>query len=608
MRRVTATLAVSTLLFVACGETKQDPASSGTDAGAGGASQGGAGGSATGGIGATGGGGAGSSGSAGSSGAAGNSGSAGVGGAAGTGGAPEFPGACVERAPRACDNRAVKAANQGVCDQSGWCLENPVPYAGNLLGVYPVATNDVWAIGRSDILHFDGSKWTREFDPGGDSIWSDGTQVIATHAVGWTVYDGQQWIPWAASTHWVGKLSALSATNAWAAYRYQASHYDGNDWTVHTSPVTGKITSVGAVSATEVWLGSDDGEVYRFKDGDWTSFGSTTGSSVSIQVFAPNDVWITSPGDASGDVRHFTGGTTLEPTSVPDGNNISLIWGTAPNDVFFVSTTRGILHWNGTTLVEMPQGKPGTVTDIRGTSHSDVWAVGEDGLVVHFDGQKWSKPQALVPPTDPAALRKLDGTSTEDVWAVGGNLAAHFDGTAWTNLSPTLISQPAFSGVWVESTSSVYLTDAGGALLHYDGSQWSEVARSELTLGDVVGVGPGEVWISAKQSNDVFAVHYRDGVLKEFPVGRTVNAGDSPSAIWASSNCNVWIAAQGGAFRFDGTKWDKFPLKSDYRASAIWGTQGDDVWASVDFDTYHFDGSTFQVSEGSQGGAIWGCG
>ena len=53
--------------------------------------------------------------------------------------------------------------------------------------------------------------------------------------------------------------------------------------------------------------------------------------------------------------------------------------------------------------------------DVWGTTDHDVWAVGEDGAIVHFDGSTWSS----IPSGTTASLGPLSGTSATDVWAGG---------------------------------------------------------------------------------------------------------------------------------------------------------------------------------------------
>jgi hypothetical protein len=52
-----------------------------------------------------------------------------------------------------------------------------------------------------------------------------------------------------------------------------------------------------------------------------------------------------------------------------------------------------------------------------GASHSDVFAVGQFGVIVHYDGSAWSVMSA---PTG-SSLNAVWGASSTDVFAVGQN-------------------------------------------------------------------------------------------------------------------------------------------------------------------------------------------
>jgi hypothetical protein len=55
------------------------------------------------------------------------------------------------------------------------------------------------------------------------------------------------------------------------------------------------------------------------------------------------------------------------------------------------------------------------ITGIWGSDPTDVWAVGYGGLIVHYDGSKWS----MVPSGVDAGLDGVWGSASDNVWAVG---------------------------------------------------------------------------------------------------------------------------------------------------------------------------------------------
>ncbi len=65
------------------------------------------------------------------------------------------------------------------------------------------------------------------------------------------------------------------------------------------------------------------------------------------------------------------------------------VWGTGPLDVFAVGQPGVILHYDGDwTLDTVPDT---TLTAVWGASSSDVYACGHNGAIWHFDGAGWSR-------------------------------------------------------------------------------------------------------------------------------------------------------------------------------------------------------------------------
>jgi hypothetical protein len=62
----------------------------------------------------------------------------------------------------------------------------------------------------------------------------------------------------------------------------------------------------------------------------------------------------------------------------------------------------------------MPLPSGSVLNEIWGSSATDVFAVGEDGVVLHYDGAAWT----LATPTR-AGLLGVWGSSPGDVYAVG---------------------------------------------------------------------------------------------------------------------------------------------------------------------------------------------
>ena len=127
-----------------------------------------------------------------------------------------------------------------------------------------------------------------------------------------------------------------------------------------------------------------------------------------------------------------------------------------------------------------------------GTGTSDIYAVGQDGAIRHFDGVSWSPVSGVTT----SAVYGVWGASSDNVFAAGaGGTILHYDGSAWSTMAGGSTSD--LYSIWGASSDNVFAVGAGGTILHYDGSAWS--AMTSGTTSDLRGV-----W--GASSTNVFAV------------------------------------------------------------------------------------------------------
>ena len=111
--------------------------------------------------------------------------------------------------------------------------------------------------------------------------------------------------------------------------------------------------------------------------------------------------------------------------------NLYGICGSSNTDVFSVSHSGTILHYNGTSWSEMESGTTNTLTDVWCASESDVFAVGAEGTILHYDGLNWSEMESSATVT----LKCVWGSSGNDVFAGGGDgTLVHYDGSSWSEM------------------------------------------------------------------------------------------------------------------------------------------------------------------------------
>ena len=102
------------------------------------------------------------------------------------------------------------------------------------------------------------------------------------------------------------------------------------------------------------------------------------------------------------------------------------------------------------------------IVDVWGSSSSDVFAVGVNGTILHYDGTSWS---AMTSGTT-VLLYGIWGSSASDVFAAGvSGTILHYNGTTWSAMT----SGTGYSlyGIWGSSGSDVFAVGECGTVLHY---------------------------------------------------------------------------------------------------------------------------------------------
>ena len=163
-----------------------------------------------------------------------------------------------------------------------------------------------------------------------------------------------------------------------------------------------------------------------------------------------------------------------------------------------------------------------------GFGDNDVTMVGNEGTIIHYDGDDWTVQPA---PTD-QNLWGVWGDSPDDLWAVGGRghdageaTLLHYDGESWESWEVPDLERGnvfAFFKVWGTSSDNVYVVGQSGAVLHYDGDDWSELqVGASDDLISLWGTGPDNIVAVGGRNSGVVSVfdgnEWRSGTLPRFP-------------------------------------------------------------------------------------------
>ncbi len=326
-----------------------------------------------------------------------------------------------------------------------------------------------------------------------------------------------------------------------------------------------------------------------------------------------------------GPVKFLVGGVTkafCHPSKwcwqnpLPQGLGLSGVWAAGPTDVFAVGERGLVLRFNGK---EWKVQRAGVITSssgpfpvlraIWGTSATSIYVVGNTPPM-HFNGKQWQ----AIKTGDTHTHADVWGTSDTDVFVVGeAGTILHFDGTSWnkqkSGTTTTLL------GVWGTGSSDVWAVGWFGTILHFDGTSWKkqQTPSSSYSLQDVCGTS----------STNVFAVgssYSTSGTILRYD-GKTwktqLNNKYSGSAVYCAGPSAVYVASGSQLLLHDGSKWTVIPTTASDVLGSIDGTSATNVFSVGSSGAmFHYSGTNMQNMSTKLGDpgvwpehtAVWGSG
>jgi len=487
----------------------------------------------------------------------------------------------------------------------------------NIHYLWASSATDVWVGLFDEIWQYDGATWTMKLttltgtpDEGYvEAIWGSGPNDVyasindsgvnhLTHYTGsttWTTPINT------GITHgkavWGTSASNIFVGDYWSA---DVAHYNGTTWSTLPSPpplIGGSYPGSGVLRGStapdgKVYVqGSGPSRAYIFVyDGvGWTDLGAPLGTT---------ELWAAAGGNlfgaagAAASVARLAGSSHVA-TPIDTITGAGDLIAKASDDVYALSPLDfgTVMHWDGAsweadTAVSEAAGLAMTPT---GTLMATAWHNAPsnpgDGLYVRAPNGTWT----LHANGSGSSLWAL---ADNDVWIVDFIKIKHWTSPSSVVDFPTPLS-PAFStnDIWASSSTDVYIvgyTQTAGVnspvILHSNGNPAAGWVPQTVPLtSDIL------TYIWGRSATDIYVVSSR-GVLLHSTGDGTWTAVTLPPGVRATSVYgqpdDLFVTANDGLWRFDGTRWNPVSLDSQITALQV-RTAGDAVLAIDGAGAFH---------------------
>jgi hypothetical protein len=247
-----------------------------------------------------------------------------------------------------------------------------------------------------------------------------------------------------------------------------------------------------------------------------------------------------------------------------------------------------------------------TLLGVTAITPAEAWAVGGLGepeiptavAIQRWDGDRWLAVAGPSPGTTLNELRAVDASEPNDVWAVGRTstgvgeqpLVLHYDGTEWSDVELPFEIDGVLNGVAAISPADVWAVGSVGdpaasleraLVLHWDGTAWTDVeirraiGGGKAALVDVEGVSPTDLWAVGYHHFQPLILRFDGEAWSRSPT----EIRGTLHAIEATATSEVWAVGTPSQ-RFDGETWTETPItRGDAELVDVAAIGGLDIWA-----------------------------
>ncbi|HEY5948282.1 MAG TPA: hypothetical protein VIV40_22450 [Kofleriaceae bacterium] len=303
-------------------------------------------------------------------------------------------------------------------------------------------------------------------------------------------------------------------------------------------------------------------------------------------------------------------------------------------DAFAVGN-KGVLRYNGTTWTPFAAPSTTELTDIWGTSPSDLYTIDTAGVLSHYNGVAWQTQnlpgsaiatavwgtgpgKVYVATTNTSPLFRLVGTTWQSIGIQFGTITAGaaiggdafclvgtqstvwcYDGLYWSMLAGSISGFGDLGAVWASAADDVFVAGTAG-IQHFEGSSWFATGYPSAPLS---------FW-----GNDtvLYAATVAGTIIKQSGASTFAAEFSAPNplyGIWGSGPTDIFaVGGSGAIYRYNGT-WSKMTNTDSRGLVATWGAGPTSVFAVGNAGAFlRYDGAWAALASGTTADLkdVWG--
>lgn len=314
-------------------------------------------------------------------------------------------------------------------------------------------------------------------------------------------------------------------------------------------------------------------------DETWSSFSSELTDFQGSSISSPDGQYFQYRATLTrGDSAHMTpelADITIA-YNLPTSQNLNDVSIVSVSDIWAAGNSGKILHYDGSSWLEFVDMGDIEIYSIDFVSSTDGWAVGEHGKIYEYNGAAWSE---IFSPTS-HNLNSIDMVDSDDGWAVGaaGTIIYYDEGGFLLDSSPT---NSALNGLFIQDEEGDgWAAGENGKVLRANDGIWSEFTDTgDQVWNDIFMVSENNGWMVG-DSGRIW--HYNGTNWSEF-----MDTGSTNwlSVYFVSSNDGWVVGHNGDIYRWNGTNWTNFISPTNKKLKSVKMVDSENGWAIGDTGT-----------------------
>lgn len=300
--------------------------------------------------------------------------------------------------------------------------------------------------------------------------------------------------------------------------------FDGTNWNKVPVETDENFISMDFISVGEGWIGSVEGNLYHYSNGELNMVYQTTQSAIiAIDMYDSN--------------------------------------------LGYMSQGSKIYKFNGSTWEEEYFSQPFYIRKIFINDLDDIWAVGLGGMVLRYNGTLWNT---------------ININTEEDLNSIffnngSGYIISNFNCYFYDGFSWNKINGGGGYDIWADNVTNIWTTSTN-YINHFDGSSWnSTLLSSSITNKSIYCIDLFNTNNGWALGENMSIIKINNGILELYYCMPTLN--DLNSVFFNDINDGWAVGNNGTILHYNGIDWNIVNSPTDENLNSVYFTSNNDGWA-----------------------------